>query len=198
MSSCWPTCCDPSIFEVSARPSAGHPPRAHLRLSSRLRAPPRPAEASNEEIAAALLPFSQLRAGHASTINVLANALHRVFTRPPTDDGSRARLRAACIDYLSLGGACTAGPVGLLSGLTPKPGVLVLHFFSVALHATRRAVFPFPTPASLRAGYDLIRIACVIIMPLLVAERVPFMSSAPVCAVTNAVFPWKAVDPATL
>ncbi|RYY32916.1 hypothetical protein EON62_04805, partial [archaeon] len=149
-------------------------------------APPLPAACSWEDIRAAVDRFQEARASHAATINVLANALRAVFSRPASDDsGTRSRLRAACIDYLSCGGACTAGPVGLLSGLTPKPAVLVSHFFAVAVHAMKLALLPFPTPKSLMQGYDLMRVACVIIMPLLESEKATFLSSAPVLALSN-------------
>lgn len=41
-------------------------------------------------------------------------------------------MRQACFDYLSLGGIYSAGPISLLSGLNPKPSVLVMHFFMVS------------------------------------------------------------------
>jgi squalene monooxygenase len=159
---------------------------------------PRTAAAPWSELDDAIARFQARRSSHAATINVLANALHRVFTKPAGDNGTRDRLRAACVDYLSLGGASSAGPVGLLSGLTPKPGILVTHFFAVALHAMRRSLTPCPTPARLRQGYDLLRVACVIIMPLLAGERVTVLSWRWVQAAVDAVFPWRAVDPATL
>lgn len=146
----------------------------------------------------ALARFQAARGLHAATINILAVALYRVFSRPASDDGTRARLRAACIDYLSLGGACTAGPVGLLSGLTPKPEVLIAHFFAVAFYAMRRALLPFPTPTKLRQGYDLLHIACIIIMPLIAAEKVPVMSWRPVQGVVDLIFPWRTADPSKL
>lgn len=134
------------------------------------------------------------RQQHAATINVLACALHRVFTKPVSDDGTRARLRAACIEYMSMGGPCTAGPVGLLSGLVPKPGVLVAHFFAVASHAMRRALFPCPTPTKLRHSFDLLKVACIIIMPMLESEKVTFLSSPLILGVTNALFKWRGAD----
>ena len=146
---------------------------------------------SRSGCAAAVATVQASRARHASTINILANALHQVFTKPQADDGTRARLRAACIADLSLGGANAAGPIGLLSGLTPKPVILVTHFFCVALHALTTALLPFPTPARLRQGYDLLHVACMIIMPLLAAERVTLLASPPLLAAVDAVFPWR-------
>ena len=143
------------------------------------------------DIAAAIARFSTERTAHAATINVLANALHRVFTKPPDDDGTRARLRAACVHYMGMGGPYAAGPVGLLAGLTPVPSVLVAHFFAVAAHATWLALTPVPTPARIRQGYDLLRVACIIIMPLLEAERATLLASRPILALIDALFPWR-------
>lgn len=71
------------------------------------------------------------------TISVLANALHAVFTTPGEEGGEgrggpRHALQQACLGYLAAGGACAAGPIGLLAGLSPSPLVLLLHFFAVA------------------------------------------------------------------
>ena len=142
----------------------------------------------------ALAKFRQVRQGHAVTVNVLANALHRVFTRPDHDDGTRAALREACIEYLKLGGPSSAGPVGLLAALSPKPIVLVSHFFLVALFAIRRALFPCPTPASIMRSYRLMKIACMIIMPLASAEDVAPLSWAPVRWGLDLIFGWSAMD----
>jgi 2-polyprenyl-6-methoxyphenol hydroxylase-like FAD-dependent oxidoreductase len=144
--------------------------------------------ASDLRVESAMATFQRNRAAHASTINVLANALHKVFTRPTSDNGTRARLRAACIDYMSMGGSYSAGPVGLLSGLTPKPQVLVAHFFAVAGHAAKLAWLPFPTPTRVQQGYDLFRVACMIILPLLEAEG---LSIGPLFGMANLIFGWR-------
>ena len=65
------------------------------------------------------------------TINTLANALYRVFCH--TGDEAHEEMRQACFDYIAMGGECSAGPISLLSGLNPRPTVLVRHFFQVAL-----------------------------------------------------------------
>ena len=46
-------------------------------------------------------------------------------------------MRQACFDYLSLGGIYSTGPVSLLSGLNPRPSVLVMHFFMVRTFRAR-------------------------------------------------------------
>jgi squalene monooxygenase len=149
-----------------------------------------PGEVTEGRLERAIAKFYEGRGRHASTINILANALHRVFTKPQNDDGTRGRLRAACLEYLSMGGPYSAGPVGLLSGLTPAPWVLVAHFFAVAAYAMRKALLP-PTPTRLRQGYDLMHVACIIIMPLLASERATVLSWTPVQWGIHLLFPWK-------
>lgn len=75
------------------------------------------------------------------TINTLANALYKVFVY--TGDEAHEEMRQACFDYLSQGGICASGPISLLSGLNPRPMVLVVHFFLVALFGIRQVMFPF-------------------------------------------------------
>jgi squalene monooxygenase len=143
----------------------------------------------------ALDRFQEARRHHAATTNVLANALHRVFTKPDSDDGTREALREACVEYLKMGGAPTAGPVGLLSGLSPKPLVLVSHFFLVALHAVRNIILPCPHPMSFLKAWRLMQVACIIIMPLAVAENVAVLSWTPVQGLVDFIFPWSHIDP---
>ena len=54
-------------------------------------------------------------------------------------------MQKACFDYLALGGWYSEGPVSLLSGLNPKPSVLILHFFAVAVYGFGRLQLPRPT-----------------------------------------------------
>lgn len=148
-----------------------------------------------DEMEARLAIFRRGRSSHASTINILANALHRVFSAPEDDaSGKRKRLREACYRYLAKGGFRTAGPVGLLAGITPHPWVLTTHFFMVAAYAARDAFLPFPTPRKLLQAYDLIHVACLIIMPMLAAERVTLLGTSPLLWASNLFFPWKSKD----
>jgi squalene monooxygenase len=69
---------------------------------------------------AAIQLFVDARKHHSSSLNVLANALHKIFTIPTNESSesalyARARLRDACFSYLAMGGPSTRGPVGLLS-----------------------------------------------------------------------------------
>ena len=54
-------------------------------------------------------------------------------------------MQKACFDYLALGGWYSEGPVSLLSGLNPRPAVLVMHFFAVAVYGFGRLQLPRPT-----------------------------------------------------
>ncbi|XP_052203893.1 squalene epoxidase 3-like [Diospyros lotus] len=114
--------------------------------------------------------FYTLRKPVASTINTLAGALYKVFCASP--DQARKEMRQACFDYLSLGGVYSAGPVGLLSGLNPRPLSLVLHFFAVAVYGVGRLLVPFPSPKRLWIGARLISAASGIIFPIIKAEGV--------------------------
>jgi squalene monooxygenase len=63
---------------------------------------------------------------HANTnVNIMANALYGVM--------SNEELKVAVFEYLAKGGDSSNGPISLLSGLNRHPGVLIKHFFYVAL-----------------------------------------------------------------
>ncbi|KAJ0700533.1 putative squalene monooxygenase [Helianthus annuus] len=106
----------------------------------------------------------------SSTINTLAGALYKVFCASP--DPARKEMRQACFDYLSLGGICSQGPISLLSGLNPRPIVLFLHFFAVAIYGVGRLLIPFPSPKRLWLGARLISGASGIIFPIIKSEGV--------------------------
>ncbi|KAG5548301.1 hypothetical protein RHGRI_013861 [Rhododendron griersonianum] len=114
--------------------------------------------------------FYTLRKPVASTINTLAGALYKVFCASP--DKARQEMRKACFDYLSLGGVFAQGPVSLLSGLNPRPLILVLHFFAVAVYGVGRLLLPFPSPKRVWLGARLISGASGIIFPIIKAEGV--------------------------
>uniref|UniRef100_A0A8B9EVK7 Squalene monooxygenase n=1 Tax=Amazona collaria TaxID=241587 RepID=A0A8B9EVK7_9PSIT len=107
---------------------------------------------------------------HSFVVNVLAQALYELFAA--TDD-SLHQLKKACFHYFRLGGECVSGPVGLLSVLSPKPMVLIGHFFAVALYAV---YFCFKSEswitkprAFINSGAVLYR-SCSIIFPLIYSE----------------------------
>jgi len=134
--------------------------------------------------------FYSERRTYAGTINILADALYAVFSTPGKDE-SREDMRSACFDYLKSGWIFSAGPIGLLSGLTPSPAVLATHFFFVAFFSAFKFLFPFPTIKNLNRVYRILHVACIIIMPLLTRERSTFLSFYPIRKIINFLFPWE-------
>lgn len=124
--------------------------------------------------AAAICEYTQAfytrRKPVAATINTLAGALYQVFCASP--DIAMREMREACFVYLTLGGACSSGPVALLSGLNPRPLSLVAHFFAVAFYALGRLLLPLPTLGNVWIGARLIKGACAIIFPIIYAEGI--------------------------
>ncbi|KAF5731882.1 Squalene monooxygenase [Tripterygium wilfordii] len=114
--------------------------------------------------------FYTLRKPMASTINTLAGALYKVFSASP--DPARKEMRQACFDYLSLGGVFSNGPISLLSGLNPRPLILVLHFFAVAIYGVGQLLLPFPSANRVWMAARLISGAAGIIFPIIKAEGV--------------------------
>ncbi|XP_030074902.1 squalene monooxygenase [Microcaecilia unicolor] len=107
---------------------------------------------------------------HSFVVNVLAQALYELFAA--TDD-SLYQLRKACFHYFKLGGQCVSGPVGLLSVLSPKPLVLIGHFFAVSLYAVYFCFKSEPwyaKPRALVQSGAIIYRACSIIFPLIYSE----------------------------
>lgn len=118
----------------------------------------------------------------SATINTLANALYSVFCY--TGTAAHETMQQACFDYLALGGIYSAGPVSLLSGLNPRPSVLVMHFFMVALYGVGRLLLPRPTVGGLVRGLLLLLCAARIIAPIIMAEGIravffPAIAAAP-------------------
>ena len=71
-------------------------------------------------------------------------------------NAAHEEMRHACFEYLKLGGIYSSGPISLLSGLAPKPSLLVMHFFMVALYGVGRLMKPRPT-----FKYALLLLACI-------------------------------------
>ncbi|KAM3929342.1 squalene monooxygenase [Leptodactylus fuscus] len=107
---------------------------------------------------------------HSFVVNVLAQALYELFAA--TDD-SLYQLRRACFHYFRLGGECVAGPIGLLSVLSPKPMLLIGHFFAVALYAVYICFKTEPwltKPRALIRSSAVLYRACSVIFPLIYSE----------------------------
>uniref|UniRef100_A0A8C9QRK8 Squalene monooxygenase n=1 Tax=Spermophilus dauricus TaxID=99837 RepID=A0A8C9QRK8_SPEDA len=110
------------------------------------------------------------RKSHSFVVNVLAQALYELFSS--TDDYMH-QLRKACFLYFKLGGECVAGPVGLLSVLSPNPLVLIGHFFAVAVYASYFCFKSEPwitKPRALFSTGAVLYKACSVIFPLIYSE----------------------------
>ncbi|XP_050401170.1 squalene monooxygenase [Patella vulgata] len=107
---------------------------------------------------------------HSFVVNVLAQALYELFA---ASDVHLHNLKRACFEYFKLGGECVSGPVGLLSVMTPKPHLLIGHFFAVALYAVLSVFRSEPIWALHRVVYRSFMIfykACGVIFPLMWSE----------------------------
>lgn len=110
------------------------------------------------------------KSSHSFVVNVLAQALYELFA---ATDNSLHELRKACFQYFKLGGECVAGPIGLLSVLSPKPLTLIGHFFAVALYAI---YFNFKSeswstkPRALFKSTAILYRACTVMFPLIYSE----------------------------
>ncbi|XP_021568701.1 squalene monooxygenase [Carlito syrichta] len=110
------------------------------------------------------------KTSHSFVVNILAQALYELFS---ATDESLHQLRKACFLYFKLGGECVAGPVGLLSVLSPNPLVLIGHFFAVAIYAIYFCFKSEPwitKPRALLSSGAVLYRACSVIFPLIYSE----------------------------
>ena len=99
------------------------------------------------------------RSEKVETINILANALYKVFR----DD----ELKEAVFEYLQRGGEKSSGPLSLLAGINRNKKYLLKHFFNVALqHPVQFITKP-------RKKMRLYKSAVGIIKPILKEEERP-------------------------
>lgn len=89
----------------------------------------------HKEVAKAYKEFFKKRKPLATTINILAQALYRVFGQGSSDPFISKVIREACFGYFELGGECVNGPMSLLSGIIESPSVLLYHYTCVGLYA---------------------------------------------------------------
>ncbi|XP_054477983.1 squalene monooxygenase [Anoplopoma fimbria] len=110
------------------------------------------------------------KSSHSFVVNVLAQALYELFA---ATDNSLHELRKACFQYFKLGGECIAGPIGLLSVLTPKPMTLIGHFFAVAMFAIYvnfKSESWYTKPRALFKSGAILYRACTVMFPLIYSE----------------------------
>lgn len=110
------------------------------------------------------------RKGLASVINILAQALYALFA---ADSADLRILQRGCFAYFERGGECVNGPVSLLSGVLPRPALLVYHFFAVAFYAIRCNFVDQGwrgAPLALVQVFTVLYTATVVIAPFMVEE----------------------------
>ncbi|KAK4532596.1 hypothetical protein CCYA_CCYA13G3453 [Cyanidiococcus yangmingshanensis] len=129
-----------------------------------------------------LSTFYRNRKPLSATINILANALYGILCGSP--DKARKEMRHAFLDYIQIGGRCSADPIRMLGGLEPSPSLLITHFFAVAIFGCGRALLPFPTPARIAKAWHLFCTAFNIAKPLIDAERVTLLAHVPLARIT--------------
>lgn len=144
---------------------------------------------NSEEIHSVKTKFHAARKEHAATVNILANALYQIFLTVNVSS-VRQSLRDACFDYLSLQGMFSAGPLGLLSGLCPKPMVLVVHFFFVAGFAVCQTLKPYPSISRIRKCWAILHASVTIIFPELEEGKATWLSWYPIRMVVDFLFPY--------
>jgi len=98
-----------------------------------------------------------------ATVNILANALYKVFTHP--------QLSTACFNYLKQGGKKSGQPVELLSAISRNRNLLLRHFFAVAVDGATDKVFTKPTVSGIKESYNMVSDAVKIVSPLLSNEH---------------------------
>ncbi|KAJ4807527.1 Squalene monooxygenase [Rhynchospora pubera] len=117
--------------------------------------------------------FYTLRMPVAFTINMIAGAMHKVFSGSP--DKVRNEMRRVILGYLNLAGVFSAGPISLLSGLSPQPLIdVVVHLFAGTIYAVFSLIAPFPSPNRIWILACVIFDACRIIFPMVKAECCKF------------------------
>jgi len=103
--------------------------------------------------------YYENRGKGVETINILANALYKVFR----DDD----LKDACFEYLQKGGEQAVGPLSILAGLNKSKKFLLKHFFKVAM---QHPIHFITKPGK---QFRLYKNALRIIRPILKDEEVP-------------------------
>nr|ODO01138.1 squalene monooxygenase [Cryptococcus depauperatus CBS 7855] len=162
----------------------------YLRPGGKLRAKPHEAglEAGREgledwePIAERLREWFWERKKLSGVVNVLSMALYTLFGG--SDRPDLAVLREGCFKYFELGGDCVAGPVGLLSALTPRPVILFYHFFNVAFYSIYLMLLHGPPnrrtggalgatwmlPFNLLYSFKVFFTACIVLLPYMLRE----------------------------
>ena len=111
------------------------------------------------EVEIAIQDYYTKRSAKIETINILANALYKVFR----DED----LKQACFEYLQKGGEKSTGPLSILAGINKNKNYLLKHFFKVAMQ------HPMHFVTKPRKQMRLYKNALAIIRPILKDEEKP-------------------------
>ncbi|MEX1003606.1 MAG: FAD-dependent monooxygenase [Crocinitomicaceae bacterium] len=112
-----------------------------------------------DRLETAIAQYYNSRSKGVETINILANALYKVFRNE--------ELKEACFEYLKKGGKQASGPLSILAGINKDKKFLLKHFFKVAL---QHPIHFITKPAK---QLRLYRNAVGIIRPILKEEERP-------------------------
>ncbi|CDO54503.1 hypothetical protein DV113_003523 [Geotrichum candidum] len=105
-----------------------------------------------------------------SVVNILAQALYSLFA---ADNSNLQILQRGCFEYFKRGGLCVDEPISLLSGILPRPMVLVMHFFAVALYAIRCNFYEkglVGAPIAFIQAFTALYTATIVILPFMLHE----------------------------
>lgn len=105
-----------------------------------------------------------------SVVNILAQALYSLFA---AKSDNLIILQKGCFEYFQRGGKCVEEPISLLSGILPRPVVLVRHFFAVAFYAIYcnyldKGLKGFPL--AFIQSFTVLYTATVVILPYIIEE----------------------------
>ncbi|KAK8360497.1 hypothetical protein V6Z11_A04G170600 [Gossypium hirsutum] len=114
--------------------------------------------------------FYTLRKPMSSTINTLANVLHKVFSA--SSDPAMENMQQTLFGYLKLGGFFSSGVSAMFSGLCPRPLSLAFHFFVMAIYGVGQLLLPFPSPKRLLDGAKLLWVASSVFLPIIHSEGI--------------------------
>jgi squalene monooxygenase len=115
----------------------------------------------NKELSKIIDKFYNLHKCNA-TINILADALQRVF--------SDSHLAQACFDYLKKGDNAVE-PIGLLAGLNRNQSTLLQHFFAVALDGAGNQIKENGLKDGYKNAKEMMMNATKIVSPLVLNEN---------------------------
>ena len=114
---------------------------------------------NERELFSAIEKYYTARKKNVETINILANALYKVFRNEDLKD--------ACFEYLNKGGEKSTGPLSILAGINRNKKYLLKHFFNVALQ------HPLHFITKPKKQFHLYKNALEIIRPILKDEDKP-------------------------